>query len=70
MEQVKVLKKVTRMTYPNRMEVVIPIKEFVKNITDKAKGYQVIKVCYEKGLVSVQDLQSMIKNETGIEIKF
>jgi hypothetical protein len=40
MEQVKVLKKVTRMTYPNRMEVVIPIKEFVKNITDK--GYKVM----------------------------
>lgn len=37
---------------------------------EDAKGYQVIKVCYEKGLVSVQDLQSMIKNETGIEIKF
>lgn len=36
----------------------------------RTKGYQVIKVCYEKGLVSVQDLQSMIKNETGIEIKF
>lgn len=29
-----------------------------------------LKECYEKGLVSVQDLQSMIKNETGIEIKF
>ena len=28
------------MTYPNRMEVVIPIKEFVKNITDK--GYKVM----------------------------
>lgn len=29
-----------------------------------------LKECYEKGLVTVQDLQSMIKNETGIEIKF
>ena len=29
-----------------------------------------LKECYEKGLVSVQDPQSMIKNETGIEIKF
>lgn len=29
-----------------------------------------LKECYEKGLVSVHDLQSMIKNETGIEIKF
>lgn len=29
-----------------------------------------LKECYEKGLVSVQDLQSIIKNETGIEIKF
>lgn len=40
MEPVKVLKEVTRMTYPNRMEEVIPIKEFVKNITDK--GYKVM----------------------------
>ena len=40
MEQVKVLKEVTRMIYPNRMEEVIPIKEFVKNITDK--GYKVM----------------------------
>lgn len=40
MEQIKVLKEVTRMIYPNRMEEVIPIKEFVKNITDK--GYKVM----------------------------
>lgn len=40
MEQVKVLKEVTRMIYPNRMQEVIPIKEFVKNITDK--GYKVM----------------------------
>lgn len=40
MEQVKVLKEVTRMIYPNRMEEVIPIKEFVKNIT--YKGYKVM----------------------------
>lgn len=40
MKQVKVLKEVTRIIYPNRMEEVIPIKEFVKNITDK--GYKVM----------------------------
>lgn len=40
MEPVKVLKEVTRIIYPNRMEEVIPIKEFVKNITDK--GYKVM----------------------------
>lgn len=40
MEQVKVLKEVTRIIYPNRMEEVIQIKEFVKNITDK--GYKVM----------------------------
>lgn len=40
MEQVKVLKEVTRIIYPNRMEEVIPIKEFVKNIT--YKGYKVM----------------------------
>lgn len=40
MEQIKVLKEVTRMIYPNRMKEVIPIKEFVKNITDK--GYKVM----------------------------
>ena len=40
MEQVKVLKEVTRIIYLNRMEEVIPIKEFVKNITDK--GYKVM----------------------------
>lgn len=40
MEHVKVLKEVTRIIYPNRMEEVIPIKEFVKNITDK--GYKVM----------------------------
>ena len=34
------MKEVTRMIYPNRMEEVIPIKEFVKNITDK--GYKVM----------------------------
>lgn len=39
MEQVKVLKEVTRMIYPNRMEEVIPIKEFVKNFLEK--GYKV-----------------------------
>lgn len=40
MEPIKVLKEVTRIIYPNRMEEVIPIKEFVKNITDK--GYKVM----------------------------
>ena len=35
MEQVKVLKEVTRMIYPNRMQEVIPIKEFVKTLQIK-----------------------------------
>lgn len=39
MEQVKVLKKATKIFYPNGMKDVLPLKEFVKNITDK--GYKV-----------------------------
>ena len=56
MEQVKVLKEVTRMTYPNSMENVIPLKEFVKIFTDKGYKIRVKKenlgrytvVCYEE----------------------
>lgn len=43
MEQVKVLKEVARMTYPNAMTNVIPIKEFVKNITDKGCRVEIIE---------------------------
>lgn len=39
MEQVKVLKKATKIYYPDVMKDVLPLKEFVKNITDK--GYKV-----------------------------
>lgn len=39
MEQVKVLKKATKIYYPEAMKDVLPLKEFVKNITDK--GYKV-----------------------------
>ena len=39
MEQVKVLKKATKIYYPEAMKYVLPLKEFVKNITDK--GYKV-----------------------------
>lgn len=39
MEQVKVLKKATKIYYPDTMKDVLPLKEFVKNITDK--GYKV-----------------------------
>lgn len=39
MEQVKVLKKSTKIYYPDAMKDVLPLKEFVKNITDK--GYKV-----------------------------
>lgn len=38
-EQVKVLKKATKIYYPDAMKDVLPLKEFVKNITDK--GYKV-----------------------------
>lgn len=38
MEQVKVLKRITRITYPEKMEDVLPMKEFVKNISEK--GYK------------------------------
>jgi hypothetical protein len=39
MEQVKVLKKATKIYYPDEMKDVLPLKEFVKSITDK--GYKV-----------------------------
>lgn len=39
MEPVKVLKKATKIYYPDAMKYVLPLKEFVKNITDK--GYKV-----------------------------
>ena len=39
MEQVKVLKKETKIYYPDTMKDVLPLKEFVKSITDK--GYKV-----------------------------
>lgn len=39
MEKVKVLKKATKIYYPDAMKDVLPLKEFVKNITDK--GYKV-----------------------------
>lgn len=38
MEQVKVLKQITKITYPEKMKDVLPIKEFVKNILEK--GYK------------------------------
>lgn len=38
-ELVKVLKKATKIYYPDVMKDVLPLKEFVKNITDK--GYKV-----------------------------
>lgn len=38
-EQVKVLKKATKIYYPDAMKDVLPLNEFVKNITDK--GYKV-----------------------------
>ena len=37
--QVKVLKEATKIYYPDAMKDVLPLKEFVKNITDK--GYKV-----------------------------
>jgi hypothetical protein len=39
MEKVKVLKKATKIYYPDAMKDVLPLKEFVKSITDK--GYKV-----------------------------
>jgi hypothetical protein len=39
MKQAKVLQEVTRIIYSNKMEEVLPIKEFVENVTDK--GYKV-----------------------------
>lgn len=39
MELVKVFKKATKIYYPDVMKDVLPLKEFVKNITDK--GYKV-----------------------------
>lgn len=39
MELVKVLKKAAKIYYPDVMKDVLPLKEFVKNITDK--GYKV-----------------------------
>ena len=39
MEKVKVLKKATKIYYPYAMKDVLPLKEFVKSITDK--GYKV-----------------------------
>lgn len=39
MEQVKVLKKATKIYYPYAMKDVLPLKEFAKSITDK--GYKV-----------------------------
>lgn len=39
MEKVKALKKATKIYYPDTMKDVLPLKEFVKSITDK--GYKV-----------------------------
>ena len=39
MEKVKILKKATKIYYPDTMKDVLPLKEFVKSITDK--GYKV-----------------------------
>ncbi len=38
-----VLTQSQRMTYPNTMTNVIPIKEFVKNITDKGCRVEIIE---------------------------
>lgn len=43
MEQVKVLKEATRMTYPNSMTNIMPIKEFVKHIMDKGHKVEIIE---------------------------
>lgn len=37
-EPVKVLEQITKITYPEKMKDVLPIKEFVKNILEK--GYK------------------------------
>jgi hypothetical protein len=39
MEKVKILKKATKIYYPDAMKDVLPLKGFVKSITDK--GYKV-----------------------------
>lgn len=39
MEPVKVLKQITKITYPEKMKDVLPMKEFVKNFLEK--GYKV-----------------------------
>lgn len=38
-EQVKVLEQITKITYPEKMKDVLPMKEFVKNFLEK--GYKV-----------------------------
>lgn len=39
MEQVKVLERITKITYPEKMKDVLPMREFVKNFLEK--GYKV-----------------------------
>lgn len=39
MEPVKVLEQITKITYPEKMKDVLPMKEFVKNFLEK--GYKV-----------------------------
>lgn len=39
MEQVKVLEQITKITYPEKMKDVLPMREFVKNFLEK--GYKV-----------------------------
>lgn len=50
MEPVKVLKQVTRMNYPEKMENVLPLKEFVKNILDKGYKVEMLKCTVRVGV--------------------
>lgn len=62
MKQVKVLQEVARIIYSNKMEEVLPIKEFVENVIDK--GY---KVELKRENVSITKYDVIIYKEVEME---
>ena len=61
MEPVKVLEQITKITYPEKMKDVLPMREFVKNFLEK--GYKVEILTHQTS----NDLDAVIYKE--VEMK-
>ena len=61
MEPVKVLEQITKITYPEKMKDVLPMREFVKNFLEK--GYKVEILTH----LASDDLDVVVYKEVEME---